>query len=192
MKQLLSFLYFSHLLSANSGAQSSLLTRFLLLPLIRSVLNNMHEMERILLKTKDINWTVVRPPGLRNLPSSGISGNNSWFLVRHRKKKPWHLNPDQCCCSITWKTRKNYYFVAENLFWHSSRLLSDLALDYDNALVLIKSFHSAVASVIHHASLFHSTRVSHPWGILCAWRQWLPYGQQRRERRCGSLHALSA
>ncbi|XP_029685270.1 flavin reductase (NADPH)-like [Takifugu rubripes] len=54
----------------NSGAQSSLLIRFLLLPLIRSVLNNMHEMEQMLMKTDDINWTVVRPPGLRNLPSS--------------------------------------------------------------------------------------------------------------------------
>lgn len=84
---------FWYLLLANSGAQSPLLIRFLLLPLIRSVLNNMHEMEQMLLKTEDINWTVVRPPGLRNLSFSGRLGNSSCFLVSHRKTtlvfKPW-------------------------------------------------------------------------------------------------------
>lgn len=125
MKQLLSFLYFSHLLSANSGAQSSLLIRFLLLPLIRSVLNNMHEMEQTLLKTEDINWTVVRPPGLKNLPSSGISGNNSWFLVRHRKI-PWHLNPDQCNCGASHEKPgkilifKSETFLVTNILWYPS------------------------------------------------------------------------
>ncbi|XP_045891212.1 flavin reductase (NADPH)-like isoform X3 [Micropterus dolomieu] len=54
----------------NSGTQSSYLIRFLLLPIIRSVLTNMHEMEQSLQKTEDINWTVVRPPGLKNLPAS--------------------------------------------------------------------------------------------------------------------------
>ncbi|RVE67788.1 hypothetical protein OJAV_G00085110 [Oryzias javanicus] len=54
----------------NSGTQSSYLIRFLLLPMIRSVLNNMYEMEQTLAKTQDINWTVVRPPGLKNLPAS--------------------------------------------------------------------------------------------------------------------------
>nr|XP_015828747.2 flavin reductase (NADPH) isoform X1 [Nothobranchius furzeri] len=54
----------------NSGAQSSYLIRFLLLPMIRSVLNNMYEMESFLQKTQDINWTVVRPPGLKNLPAT--------------------------------------------------------------------------------------------------------------------------
>lgn len=54
----------------NSGTQSSYLIRFLLLPMIRSVLTNMFEMEQFLQKTKDINWTVVRPPGLQNLPAS--------------------------------------------------------------------------------------------------------------------------
>ncbi|XP_013879667.1 flavin reductase (NADPH) [Austrofundulus limnaeus] len=54
----------------NSGAQSSYLIRFLLLPMIRSVLNNMYEMEHFLQKTEDISWTVVRPPGLKNLPAS--------------------------------------------------------------------------------------------------------------------------
>ncbi|KAM9360425.1 flavin reductase (NADPH)-like [Symphorus nematophorus] len=54
----------------NSGTQASYLIRFLLLPIIRSVLTNMHEMEQFLQKTEDINWTVVRPPGLKNLPSS--------------------------------------------------------------------------------------------------------------------------
>nr|XP_004575692.2 uncharacterized protein At2g34460, chloroplastic [Maylandia zebra]XP_004575693.2 uncharacterized protein At2g34460, chloroplastic [Maylandia zebra] len=54
----------------NSGTQSSYLIRFLLLPLIRSVLSNMYEMETLLQKTEDINWTVVRPPGLKNLPAT--------------------------------------------------------------------------------------------------------------------------
>ncbi|XP_037536170.1 flavin reductase (NADPH)-like [Nematolebias whitei] len=54
----------------NSGTQSSYLIRFLLLPLIRSVLNNMYEMECFLQETEDVNWTVVRPPGLKNLPAS--------------------------------------------------------------------------------------------------------------------------
>ncbi|KAM6930675.1 uncharacterized protein FYW49_002619 [Xenentodon cancila] len=54
----------------NSGAQSSYLIRFLLLPMIRSVLNNMYEMERFLMKTEDINWTIVRPPGLKNLAAT--------------------------------------------------------------------------------------------------------------------------
>lgn len=52
----------------NSGTQASYLIRFLLLPMIRGVLSNMFEMEHYLTKTKDINWTVVRPPGLKNLP----------------------------------------------------------------------------------------------------------------------------
>ncbi|KAM3611109.1 uncharacterized protein V6R79_013602 [Siganus canaliculatus] len=54
----------------NSGTQSPFLIRFLLLPLIRSVLSNMNEMEQQLQKTEDINWTVVRPPGLQNKPAS--------------------------------------------------------------------------------------------------------------------------
>ncbi|KAM7415786.1 hypothetical protein PAMA_018042 [Pampus argenteus] len=54
----------------NSGSQSSYLVRFLLLPMIRSVLTNMFEMEQCLQETEDINWTVVRPPGLKNLPAS--------------------------------------------------------------------------------------------------------------------------
>lgn len=66
-------LLFYLLFSANSGTQSSYLIRFLLLPLIRSVLSNMYEMEQFLQKTEDINWTVVRPPGLKNLPATGKS-----------------------------------------------------------------------------------------------------------------------
>uniref|UniRef100_A0A3B5AD03 NAD(P)-binding domain-containing protein n=1 Tax=Stegastes partitus TaxID=144197 RepID=A0A3B5AD03_9TELE len=50
----------------NSGSQSPFLIRFLLLPMIRSVLSNMYEMEQLLQKTDDVNWTVVRPPGLKN------------------------------------------------------------------------------------------------------------------------------
>ncbi|XP_056146126.1 flavin reductase (NADPH)-like [Lampris incognitus] len=54
----------------NSGTQSPYLIRFLLLPMIRSVLTNMYEMELFLKKKHDISWTVVRPPGLTNLPST--------------------------------------------------------------------------------------------------------------------------
>ncbi|XP_051532764.1 flavin reductase (NADPH)-like [Myxocyprinus asiaticus] len=50
----------------NSGTNSSVFIRFMLLPMIRSVLNNMYEMENVLKQTEDINWTVVRPPGLKN------------------------------------------------------------------------------------------------------------------------------
>ncbi|XP_041643995.1 uncharacterized protein YwnB-like isoform X2 [Cheilinus undulatus] len=54
----------------DSGTKSSYLIRFLLLPMIRSILTNMYEMEQFLQKTDDINWTVVRPPGLKNLAAS--------------------------------------------------------------------------------------------------------------------------
>lgn len=53
-----------------AGAQSPFFVRFLLLPMIRSVLTNMYEMEEFLQKTDDINWTVIRPPGLKNVPAS--------------------------------------------------------------------------------------------------------------------------
>lgn len=52
----------------NSGTRCSFFIRFMLLPIIRSVLSNMYEMEKLLEKTEDINWTVVRPPGLQNTP----------------------------------------------------------------------------------------------------------------------------
>ncbi|KAM9446921.1 flavin reductase (NADPH)-like isoform 1-T3 [Clarias gariepinus] len=52
----------------NSGNKASYFVRYLLLPIIRSVLSNMYEMEKLLEKTEDINWTVVRPPGLQNTP----------------------------------------------------------------------------------------------------------------------------
>ncbi|XP_062307132.1 flavin reductase (NADPH)-like [Osmerus eperlanus] len=53
-----------------SGSQASYLIRFLLLPMIRSVLSNMFEMEHYLKKTEEVNWTVVRPPGLKNVPAT--------------------------------------------------------------------------------------------------------------------------
>ncbi|KAI4901691.1 hypothetical protein NFI96_029232 [Prochilodus magdalenae] len=54
----------------NSGTKSSFFIRYMLLPMIRSVLSNMYEMEQLLQKTEDINWTVVRPPGLQNIPAT--------------------------------------------------------------------------------------------------------------------------
>ncbi|OCU00144.1 uncharacterized protein At2g34460, chloroplastic [Xenopus laevis] len=54
-----------------SGNNSSFFVRNLLIPLIRSVLNNMYEMEHYLEKEcSDLNWTVVRPPGLQNNPAT--------------------------------------------------------------------------------------------------------------------------
>ncbi|XP_062991529.1 flavin reductase (NADPH)-like [Elgaria multicarinata webbii] len=54
-----------------SGQNASALVRFLLLPLIRSVLTNMHEMENYLKEEcSDLSWTVVRPPGLQNAPAT--------------------------------------------------------------------------------------------------------------------------
>ncbi|XP_072520830.1 flavin reductase (NADPH)-like [Salminus brasiliensis] len=52
----------------NSGSKASFFVRNMLLPMIRSVLSNMYEMEQHLQKTEDINWTVIRPPGLKNIP----------------------------------------------------------------------------------------------------------------------------
>ncbi|XP_028834229.1 uncharacterized protein LOC114789220 isoform X1 [Denticeps clupeoides] len=49
-----------------SASNSSFFIRNLLLPIIQSVLTNMYEMENFLKDTDDINWTVVRPPGLKN------------------------------------------------------------------------------------------------------------------------------
>ncbi len=57
--------------TANSGSNSPFLIRWMLLPMIRSLLNNMYEMENFLKQTDDINWTVVRPPGLKNIPTTG-------------------------------------------------------------------------------------------------------------------------
>lgn len=53
-----------------SKASAPFIIRLLLLPMIKSVLFNMYVMEQLLQKTDDINWTVVRPPGLKNLPAS--------------------------------------------------------------------------------------------------------------------------
>ncbi|CAB1319529.1 unnamed protein product [Coregonus sp. 'balchen'] len=57
--------------NAMREAKSSYLIRFLLLPMIRSVLSNMFEMEHFLKKTPDINWTVVRPPAKEFLTHEG-------------------------------------------------------------------------------------------------------------------------
>uniref|UniRef100_A0A3B3QQ98 NAD(P)-binding domain-containing protein n=1 Tax=Paramormyrops kingsleyae TaxID=1676925 RepID=A0A3B3QQ98_9TELE len=59
-----------------SGTKSPFLIHFLLLPIIRSVLMNMYEMEQYL-KMEYINWTVVRLAGLRNESATG----NKEFLT---------------------------------------------------------------------------------------------------------------
>ncbi|XP_072243591.1 flavin reductase (NADPH)-like [Leuresthes tenuis] len=74
----------------NSGTQSSYLIRFLLLPMIRNVLNNMYEMENFLKKTEDINWTVVRPPGLKNLPATAqeFLTHEGYFVPSNSSQAP--------------------------------------------------------------------------------------------------------
>ncbi|XP_077332266.1 flavin reductase (NADPH)-like [Lithobates pipiens] len=53
----------------SSAQNSSFFVRNFLIPLIKSVLTNMFEMEQYLEKEcSDLNWTVVRPPGLQNVP----------------------------------------------------------------------------------------------------------------------------
>ncbi|KAL7836677.1 hypothetical protein AOLI_G00279610 [Acnodon oligacanthus] len=52
----------------NSGSKASFFVRYMLLPMIGSVLSNMYKMEQVLQETEDIDWTVVRPPGLQNTP----------------------------------------------------------------------------------------------------------------------------
>nr|XP_006626656.1 PREDICTED: uncharacterized protein At2g34460, chloroplastic-like [Lepisosteus oculatus] len=54
----------------NSSTNAGYMVRFLILPMIRSLMNNMYEMETVLSKTEDINWTVVRPSGLTNEPAT--------------------------------------------------------------------------------------------------------------------------
>lgn len=53
-----------------SSASGPFFIRYLLVPMIQSVLTNMYEMESILTKTEGIDWTVVRPPGLQNAPAT--------------------------------------------------------------------------------------------------------------------------
>ncbi|KAM9331478.1 flavin reductase (NADPH)-like [Gastrophryne carolinensis] len=53
----------------SSAQNAPFFVRNLLIPLIKSVLLNMFEMEQYLEKEcSDLNWTVVRPPGLQNSP----------------------------------------------------------------------------------------------------------------------------
>ncbi|KAM4577189.1 flavin reductase (NADPH)-like isoform 1-T2 [Odontesthes bonariensis] len=74
----------------NSGTQSSYVIRFLLLPMIRNVLNNMFEMENFLKKTEGINWTVVRPPGLKNLPATAdeFLTHEGYFVPSNSSQAP--------------------------------------------------------------------------------------------------------
>ena len=58
-------------IAAGSSNTGPFFIRNVLIPMIQSVLTNMYEMESILKKSEDINWTVVRPPGLKNAPETG-------------------------------------------------------------------------------------------------------------------------
>lgn len=76
--------------------------RFLLLPMIGSVLTNMFQMEQFLQKTNDINWTVVRPPGLKNQPASSkwyrIVIFKQYFTQRGRTAGACDLKPQSIVC----------------------------------------------------------------------------------------------
>ncbi|XP_078070269.1 uncharacterized protein LOC144494791 [Mustelus asterias] len=51
--------------------QTSWTLRWFLIPMIRNILINMHEMEDYLNnECQDLNWTTVRPPGLQNAPET--------------------------------------------------------------------------------------------------------------------------
>lgn len=57
--------------TANSLTGTASVFRLFLLTTIQSVLSNMYEMEHYLKQVNNIDWTVVRPPGLRNEPATG-------------------------------------------------------------------------------------------------------------------------
>ncbi|XP_012681948.1 flavin reductase (NADPH)-like [Clupea harengus] len=54
----------------NSLTGTASVFRLFLLTTIQSVLSNMYEMEHYLKQVNNIDWTVVRPPGLRNEPAT--------------------------------------------------------------------------------------------------------------------------
>ncbi|KAK7049796.1 hypothetical protein SK128_019971 [Halocaridina rubra] len=56
-----------------SASTSGFLVNWLLVPFLRPVLTNMHEMEKYLESScSDLNYTVVRPPGLGTGPKTGL------------------------------------------------------------------------------------------------------------------------
>ena len=58
--------------TVSSAAKSGFFVNWFLIPLLRPVLINMRQMEEYLeTSCQDINYTVVRPAGLKNGPLSG-------------------------------------------------------------------------------------------------------------------------
>lgn len=54
-----------------SAQSASWMVRWLLIPMIRTLLNNMYEMENYLTEEcMDLDWTTVRPPELQNAPET--------------------------------------------------------------------------------------------------------------------------
>ncbi|XP_051901139.1 flavin reductase (NADPH)-like [Pristis pectinata] len=54
-----------------SAQKASWMVRWLLIPMIRSILNNMYEMENYLNEEcEDLDWTTVRPPELKTAPET--------------------------------------------------------------------------------------------------------------------------
>ncbi|XP_072921379.1 flavin reductase (NADPH) [Hemitrygon akajei] len=54
-----------------SSEKASFMVRWMLIPMIRTLLNNMYEMENYLNKEcEDLDWTTVRPPNLQTAPET--------------------------------------------------------------------------------------------------------------------------
>lgn len=82
--------------AAKSLTGTSAVFRLFLLMAIQSVLSNMYEMEHFLKGVHNIDWTVVRPPGLRNEPATSGFLHNYELLsakpsanVNHFHIKSW-------------------------------------------------------------------------------------------------------
>ncbi|XP_046630711.1 uncharacterized protein At2g34460, chloroplastic-like [Daphnia pulicaria] len=85
--------YYTEISSIESqGFPLRLVLGWLLIPLLRPKLINMREMEKYLeTECSDINYTVVRPPGLTNGKASGQeikSENDSYFMKNSPSRMP--------------------------------------------------------------------------------------------------------
>ncbi|MPC13440.1 hypothetical protein E2C01_006175 [Portunus trituberculatus] len=71
--------------TASSAVNSGFLVNWCLIPFLRPILTNMRQMEEYLeTKCQDINYTVVRPPGLGNAPQSDAPG---WAWTEHNEPR---------------------------------------------------------------------------------------------------------
>lgn len=70
-----------HLIPASVAPRMGFLANWVIVPILRPVLLGMFDMEKFLKeKCSDINYTVVRPPGLGSAPKTGVIFFSSSFL----------------------------------------------------------------------------------------------------------------